>query len=183
MSDLALLLRAARFAAEKHRDQRRKGRRASPYINHPLEVADVLARVGGVDDVVTLVAAVLHDTVEDTRTTPEEIEADFGPEVRAVVAEVTDDKSLPKAVRKQLQVEHAPHASRRAKLVKLGDKICNVRDVTNDPPPDWSTARRREYLEWAKRVVDGLRGTNEGLERCFDEVWGRGMGVLGEESA
>lgn len=184
MSDVGLLLRAARFAADKHRDQRRKGRRASPYINHPLEVADLLARVGGVDDPVTLVAGVLHDTVEDTRTTFEEIEANFGPEVRGVVAELTDDKSLPKAVRKRLQVEHAPHASRRAKLVKLGDKICNVLDVTNDPPADWATERRREYLEWAREVVEGLRGANAALERCFDAVWERGMGVIaGEEKA
>jgi guanosine-3',5'-bis(diphosphate) 3'-pyrophosphohydrolase len=166
----ALLLRAICFAADKHRDQRRKDPGASPYINHPLAVAEVLARIGGINDPVTLIAAILHDTVEDTKTTFIELEESFGPEVRAVVAEVTDDKKLPKEERKRLQIEHAASASARAKAVKLGDKICNVVDVTNSPPSDWSDARRREYLDWSTRVVEGCRGTNAALERHFDEL-------------
>ena len=164
-----LLLQAICFAADKHRDQRRKDPGASPYINHPLAVADVLARVGGVDDPVTLVAAILHDTVEDTKTSFNELEALFGPEIRAIVAEVTDDKKLPKAERKRLQVEHASSLSARAKTVKLGDKISNVIDVTNSPPSGWSDARRLEYLDWSARVVEGCRGTNAALERHFDD--------------
>jgi guanosine-3',5'-bis(diphosphate) 3'-pyrophosphohydrolase len=118
---------------------------------------------------------VLHDTVEDTPTTLEEIEREFGPEVRAVVAEVTDDKTLPKAERKRLQVVNAPTASRRAKLVRLADKIMNVGDIAHDPPLDWTVERRREYFEWAKQVIAGCRGVNAALERRFDQVVAEGL--------
>jgi len=178
MSELVTLLRALEFAAHKHRAQRRKGRDSDPYINHPISVAATIATVGRVTDIVTLTAAVLHDTVEDTRTTFEEIERDFGGEVREVVAELTDDKRLPKEERKRLQIVNAPDASRRAKLVKLADKIMNVSDITHDPPPDWPVARRREYFEWAKRVVDGCRGANTALERRFDKVVAEGLASL-----
>lgn len=167
-SDIAVLVSAAAFAAEKHRDQRRKGADASPYINHPIALAYVLAREAGIVDVPTLAAALLHDTVEDTDTTAEELRELFGDEITAIVLEVTDDKSLPKADRKRLQIEHAPHLSPRAKLVKLADKICNLRDIRRTPPADWSFERRREYSEWASRVVDGLRGTHSGLEALFN---------------
>ena len=179
MNDVHLLLKAARFSAEKHRDQRRKDSHASPYINHPLQVAETLASIGGVEDVSLLVAALLHDTVEDTGTRPEEIEADFGAEVLFLVMEVTDDKSLPKPERKRLQVEHAPHKSHRAKLLKLADKICNVNDILNTPPADWSLQRRREYLLWTEQVVAGLRGASPRLERRYDELLAEGKQALG----
>ena len=118
----------------------------------------------------TLIAAVLHDTVEDTETTPEEIEALFGPEVEVLVAEMTDDKSLPKAERKRLQIEHAPGLSSHAKEIKIADKISNILGITHNPPAGWSPKRKREYLEWADEVVDGCRGVNQGLDRWFDEV-------------
>ena len=169
-ADIATLLQATRFAADKHRHKRRKGSDAQPYINHPLEVADLCANIGGVTDISTLVAAVLHDTVEDTKTSPEEVEARFGPEVRALVAEVTDDKNLPKDERKRLQIEHAPGLSPHAKAIRIADKISNVLDVTHNPPAEWSLERRREYLEWADQVVAGCSGVNEGLERWFDEA-------------
>ena len=166
----AEILRAVHFAADRHRDQRRKGAEASPYINHPIEVAELVARVGGVDDVVTLQAALLHDTLEDTETTPEELEEAFGAQVCRVVEEVTDDRRLPKAERKRLQVEHAPHLSPRARRVKLADKIANVRSITTAPPAGWELARRLEYLDWTERVVAGLRGCCPALERLYDEV-------------
>jgi (p)ppGpp synthase/HD superfamily hydrolase len=172
------LLKALHFAADKHRDQRRKDREASPYINHPIEVAELLARVGGVTDLETLQAAILHDTIEDTDTTPEELERAFGAEVRQVVEEVTDDKSLPKADRKRLQVEHAPHASERARLVKLADKIANVKAVTLTPPAHWPLARRVEYLDWTERVCDGLKGCNPALEALYAELLAEGRRVL-----
>lgn len=173
------LLRAAHFAADKHRDQRRKGVDASPYINHPIEVAELISRVGEVDDVAVLIAAILHDTVEDTQTTFDEIEREFGGEVRALVAEVTDDKALDKAERKRLQVEHSPHMSDGAKLIKLSDKICNVRDIAHSPPHDWDAERRGEYLQWASRVVAGCRGVNRALERRFDEALAQAERALG----
>ena len=179
MNDVHLLLKAARFSAEKHRDQRRKDSHASPYINHPLQVAETLASIGGVEDVSLLVAALLHDTVEDTGTRPEEIETEFGAEVLFLVMEVTDDKSLPKPERKRLQVEHAPHKSHRAKLLKLADKICNVNDILNTPPADWSLQRRREYLLWTEQVVAGLRGASPRLERRYDELLAEGKQALG----
>lgn len=171
MSDTTLILRAAAFAARKHRDQRRKDAEASPYINHPLELARVLAEVGGVTDAATLCAALLHDTVEDTATTPEELEREFGSEIAALVGEVTDDKSLPKVERKRLQVEHAATISDKAKRVKLADKICNLTDVAQSPPADWSLGRRREYFDWAKSVIDRLRGVDAKLEAAFDAAY------------
>ena len=171
MTDTTLILRAAAFAARKHRDQRRKDAEASPYINHPLELARVLAEVGGVTDAATLCAALLHDTLEDTATTPAELTHEFGAEIAALVAEVTDDKSLPKAERKRQQVLHAASISDKAKRVKLADKISNLADVAHAPPPDWSLERRREYFDWAKSVIDRLRGVDAGLEAAFDRAY------------
>jgi len=167
---LAPLLAALHFAAEKHRLQKRKDGDDSPYINHPIEVAELLARVGGVRDVEVLSAALLHDTVEDTETTPAELEGAFGPRVRSLVAEMTDDKTLDKQVRKRLQVEHAPHLSHDAKQIKVADKISNVREIGVSPPAGWSLERRREYVGWARSVVDLCRGANPALASCFDRV-------------
>ena len=170
MSDIAKFIKAASFSAEKHRYQKRKGDDAEPYINHPLEVAKLLVNVGKIEDIDVLTAAVLHDTIEDTDTTKEEITKLFGEKVCKMVLEVTDDKSLPKAERKQKQIEHAPHLSDGAKQIKLGDKISNISDVMNDPPAGWSKQRRLEYIEWGEKVVAGLRGANPALEHYFDEL-------------
>lgn len=170
---LGAFVKAVAFAAEKHRNQRRKDAEASPYINHPIALANVLANEGGVVDVTVLCAAVLHDTIEDTETTADELNALFGPKVAAVVMEVTDDKSLEKSVRKQLQVEHAPHTSPEAKLVKLADKICNLRDILASPPADWPAERKQAYFDWAALVVAGLRGIHPGLESVFDGLYAR----------
>jgi guanosine-3',5'-bis(diphosphate) 3'-pyrophosphohydrolase len=183
MNDTARLLQALHFSADQHRNQRRKDRGASPYINHPIEVATVLATVGGITDLVTLMAAILHDTIEDTATTGEELEKRFGHEVRLLVEEMTDDKRLPKAERKRLQVEHARGISHRAKLIKLGDKICNVRDVTHAPPEGWSRERRREYLDWTLEVVAGCRGASATLERYYDDVLAEGRRTIDALSA
>lgn len=164
-------MRAAQFAAWKHRNQRRKDAAASPYINHPLDLAYVLWKEGNVRDPVVLAAALLHDTLEDTETTPEELRGEFGPEVARIVEEVTDTKWLRKRTRKQLQISRASRSSIAAKLVKLADKICNVRDIIASPPADWTEERKREYFEWAKKVVDQLRGTNARLERRFDQLF------------
>lgn len=169
-NDLPKFLQAISFAAKKHKLQKRKGADEEPYVNHVLEVANLLANVGAVADYDVLIAAVLHDTVEDTETTEAEIAEGFGADVGKMVMEVTDDKSLPKAERKDLQVEHAPHLSNGAKLIKLGDKISNVRDVTENPPDGWSKERRIEYINWGERVVNGLRGANAELEKHFDEL-------------
>ena len=165
------LLSALSFAASKHRDQRRKDQAVSPYINHPIALAHVLANEGGIDDERVLIAAVLHDTLEDTATTEQELVREFGREIADIVLEVSDDKSLPPAERKRLQIEHAPSLSRRARLVKLADKICNLRDVVNTPPADWSLERRQEYFDWARAVVDALRGAHPALEHIFDEAY------------
>jgi guanosine-3',5'-bis(diphosphate) 3'-pyrophosphohydrolase len=170
MCDSVKLLGAARFAARKHISQKRKGNDAAPYINHPLEVAHLLAEVGKVEDTDVLIAAILHDTIEDTETTEAEIREIFGENVAKMVMEVTDDRSLPKDVRKQLQIEYAPHLSEGAKQVKLGDKISNIRDVMENPPTGWPDKRRREYVEWGEKVVAGLRGANPALENYFDRL-------------
>lgn len=172
MSNLSKLLQAASFSAKKHRYQKRKGNDAEPYINHPLEVANLLASVGNVADYEILMAAILHDTVEDTKTTAEELTELFGENVCSMVLEVTDDKSLPKQRRKELQIEHAPHLSFGAKQIKLCDKISNVTDVLNNPPAGWSQETRQNYIDWAGKVVDGLRGVNKDLEDYFDKLVG-----------
>ena len=178
MNTLQQLLQAARFAAEKHAGQHRKGAKSEPYINHPVEVANLIANVGLVDDIHILRAGLLHDTVEDCDVTPEEIESLFGAVVRGYVMEVTDDKGLPKARRKELQVEHAPHMSPGAKVVKLADKISNIRDVVENPAMDWDLQRRQEYVEWGVNVVAGLRGANSALEEHFDRLVERARGSL-----
>jgi GTP diphosphokinase / guanosine-3',5'-bis(diphosphate) 3'-diphosphatase len=164
---LAFLMRAIKFASEKHRNQTRKDGR-TPYINHPIEVIEILASGGGIDDVEILAAAVLHDTIEDTDTTAEELRTVFGDNVTFLVQECTDDKSLPRADRKRLQEEHAPRLSVGAKQIKMGDKVSNMRDMVENPPPDWSWERRSEYLNWCWRVYNGLKGVNSDLEQLFE---------------
>jgi guanosine-3',5'-bis(diphosphate) 3'-pyrophosphohydrolase len=166
-----LILRAVAFAAHKHRDQRRKDKDASPYINHPIQLATVLWEEGGVHDPEVIAAALLHDTLEDTETTWQELRGVFGEEIADVVLEVTDTKWIKKALRKRLQVARAAHSSENAKLVKLADKICNLRDIGAHPPAGWSLERKRQYFEWAKEVIDQLRGTHPELERRFDDVY------------
>ncbi|MDC1287445.1 HD domain-containing protein [Gammaproteobacteria bacterium] len=162
-----LLVKAMSFAAQKHKNQRRKGKDASPYINHPIDLAEVLVNIGKVTDINAICAALLHDTVEDTRTTREELTEIFGAEISDIVMEVTDDKSLCKAAQKQAQIDHAMHLSKLARAVKLADKICNLGDVATSPP-NWSLARRQRYFDWAKKVIDGLRGEWNDLEAEFD---------------
>src|SRR5262245_57806635 len=170
VTDIAVLLRALHFAADKHRDQRRKGEEASPYINHLIEVAELLAREGNVTDLITLQAAILHDTLEDTQTTAEELDVMFSPEVRHLIEEMTDDKRLPKVERKRLQIEHAPGLSPRAKVIKLADKVSNILGIIQTPPAGWSLERRREYLDWSDRVIAGCRGYNAALEKLYDKT-------------
>jgi guanosine-3',5'-bis(diphosphate) 3'-pyrophosphohydrolase len=182
-SQFGLFLNAVNFSARKHRNQRRKGTEALPYINHPITVAEMLWRVGHVRDLNTLVAAILHDTLEDTDTTMEEIENLFGSEVLSLVRECTDDKSLSKAERKRLQILNASHKSTAAKQIKLADKISNVSDISNSPPAGWSLQRRLEYLDWAENVVVGLRGANAELEKRFDETVKKARKKIEEENA
>lgn len=180
--DAVRLLRAAAFAADRHRDQRRKGRSAPPYIVHPIEVATLLAD-SGITDVDVLCAALLHDVLEDTDATAEVLRASFGDAVTDLVLEVTDDRTLSQAERKRRQVEHAPHLSRGARLVKLADKTANVRDVARDPPAAWSPDRRRRYVDWAVEVADaGLRGVHPGLEARFDAVVAEAYAAIGAET-
>lgn len=170
--ELKLLIQALAFAAHKHRDQRRKNADASPYINHPISLANILCNEANVTDINVICGALLHDTIEDTETTKEELVNEFGQDICDVVLDVTDDKSIEdKQERKRLQIEHASHISTPAKLVKLADKISNLRDVANDPPKDWSVERKREYFDWAKQVIDQLKGVHPGLEAIFDEAY------------
>ena len=171
----ANIVKATFFAARKHQNQRRKGVDAAPYINHPLAVAYVLAVEAGIKDETIIIAALLHDTVEDTDTTFEELEELFGDELRQIVGEVTDDKSLEKGKRKDLQIQHAPTLSPAAKQIKIADKICNIRDITNAPPTGWSNERKLEYLKWTSNVVIGCRGVNKRLEDIYDVTLKTGL--------
>lgn len=173
-NQVGILLKAIHFAAAKHIRQRRKSSGDIPYINHPIEVAFTLFEIGGIRDPAILTSAILHDTIEDTNTTAEEISTVFGQDICAIVLEVSDDKRLPKAERKRLQILNAPHKSISARLVKLADKICNIRDILHAPPPDWSTERQEEYLDWTAQVVNGLRGINPALENEYDTLLAEG---------
>jgi len=178
--ELLGVLEALAFSATRHRHQKRKGKLASPYINHPIDVALILVRDGGVTTAPVLTAALLHDTIEDTDTTHDELTARFGPEVANIVLEVSDDPRLPKAERRRRQEVGAPSLSYGAKLVRIADKISNVRDLVDDPPSTWGIRPRREYLEWTRRVVDRCRGSNEGLERAYDAVYERSRRIHDE---
>ena len=167
------VLRAADFAARKHKDQRRKNKSETPYINHPIGVAHILTREGKITDPIVIQAALLHDTVEDTDTTIGEIGDVFGDKVKQIVAEVTDDKTLPKQTRKQIQIDTAHKKSPEAKLVKLADKLYNLRDLDSSDgiPAGWEEKRVNEYFTWAFNVVKGLRGSNTTLENELDKLF------------
>lgn len=179
------ILRAAAFAARVHAGHRRKGASAEPYVNHVLEVAAILAENGAPEDAV--LAGLLHDTVEDSDNDPEPITherlvAEFGESVARIVAEATDDKSLPKETRKALQVKHAPHKSDAAKMLKLADKISNLRAIAASPPAGWDHARRVEYVGWAGRVAAGLKGVNPALDTLFEATYRDAMARLAAEA-
>ncbi len=165
------ILAAAHFAAEKHAHQKRKGQNQEPYINHLIEVAELIGSSSDVLDPELIMAGFLHDTVEDTGVTLAELEQRFGPDVASLVAEVTDDKSLPKETRKHLQVENAHKKSARAQTLKLADKISNLRSILNSPPVGWSLERQRQYFEWAKDVVAGLTSPNLVLRQEFEKTY------------
>jgi (p)ppGpp synthase/HD superfamily hydrolase len=171
-SEVSFILAASKFAAAKHKSQKRKDG-ATPYINHPLEVAEMLSRVAHVSDPDVIAAALLHDTIEDTGTQPDEIRTIFGDRVLSLVQECTDDKSLPKAERKRLQVVNAPHKSDEAKLIKIADKISNIRSVADAPPTDWDWQRCWDYLDWSQKVFDGLKGVNFELDQAFTTMMER----------
>lgn len=168
--DLHTVLDAVTFATLKHHGQVRKDQQHSPYATHPIQVAQIILDVGKVNDPSILVAAILHDTIEDTGTKADEIQEKFGKDVLGLVLEVTDNKSLEKMERKRLQVVHAPHLSKSAKIIKLGDKLVNCRDMLVSPPTDWPLTRRQDYIQWSADVVHEMRGANQGLESAFDAL-------------
>ncbi len=176
--DIVAVARALHFSARKHAAQRRKGKDAEPYVNHLAEVAVLLAEATEGADVTLVVAGLLHDTIEDTETAADELRREFGAEVAAVVAEVTDDKRLPKQRRKDLQVETAASKSPRARLIKIADKISNLRSIVGSPPEGWNVERKLAYFEWAKAVVDGCRGINPRLDALFDETYTLGKAAI-----
>ncbi|KAJ3226533.1 Guanosine-3',5'-bis(diphosphate) 3'-pyrophosphohydrolase MESH1 [Clydaea vesicula] len=171
MSDITILIDTINFAAQKHTNQRRKDKVKTPYINHPIGVMHILSQEARISDLETLQAAVLHDVIEDTDCTPLEIETRFGTNVKDIVMEVTDDKSLSSIERKQLQISTAPKKSRKAKAVKLADKLNNLRDLQNSTPIGWTKERVQEYFAWSRKVVEGCKGTNQILENLLDDIF------------
>lgn len=173
MSEVLLLARAFHFAAERHTGQIRKGEAGEPYVNHVADVACRVAEATAGRDAALVAAALLHDTVEDTGATEAEIIQAFGAEVAALVMEVTDDKSLPKAERKRAQAAHAPHLSDRAKRLKLADKASNLTQIVESPPAGWSHERRLAYADWAEQVLAGLRGVDPAMEAAVEQAIAR----------
>lgn len=175
----AEILRATLFAARAHAGQVRKGAAAEPYVNHVIEVAAILAEHGAPPEAV--VAGLLHDTVEDTEVSHDDLVREFGAIVAAIVAEATDDKSLPKETRKALQVSQAAKKSEAAKQLKLADKISNLRAIAESPPANWAHARRMEYIGWAGRVAEGLHGVNPALDVLFRETYRAAVARLAQD--
>jgi (p)ppGpp synthase/HD superfamily hydrolase len=171
--DLHAILAAAHFAAEKHANQKRKGAAGEPYINHLLEVAELVSMAISEPDPNLVIAALLHDVIEDASVTREELAQRFSTDVADLVAEVTDDKSLPKAERKRLQIESAPKKSVRAQIIKLADKIANLRSMLSSPPANWDDERKKQYFAWSKQVVDRLSSPNPVLQAEFDRTFQR----------
>jgi len=181
--DVVLITRACDFAARRHVLQRRKGVAGEPYINHLAEVAALLAEATGGNDAALVAAGFLHDTLEDTETTWEELEALFGPQIAALVGEVTDDKSLPKAERKRRQIAETPAKSVRARVLKIADKTSNLRALASSPPAGWDTARVADYVDWAEKVVAGCRGLNGALEQAFDVAAAQARAAIASRAA
>ena len=175
------LTRALDFAARKHAGQTRKGAAAEPYVNHLAKVAELLARASDGADPVVVLGGLLHDILEDTETTHAELEEAFGDEVAALVAEVSDDMSLPKSERKRRQIEHARELSTRAKMLKLADKTSNVAAIVSNPPTNWDSAQRLEYVHWAQEVIAHCRGVNQRLEAGFDDACAAAFASIGEQ--
>ncbi len=171
MDPSSIILDTIEFASEKHKNQRRKDIDATPYINHPIAVANLISKVGQVNDVAILQGALLHDTVEDTATSYEEIEQRFGKTVADYVAEVTDNKSLPKDERKRQQVSRGPYKSVGAKTIKLADKLNNLTSLIETTPKSWTVERIQGYYIWSFFVIEGLRGTNAALEAELDKIF------------
>ncbi|MFC0240053.1 HD domain-containing protein [Rhodopseudomonas telluris] len=178
MTDLVLVSRAADFAARRHAGTRRKGADKEPYVNHLAEVALLLTVATDGGDAPLTAAGWLHDTIEDTGVTRDDLASEFSDDVASLVVEVTDDKTLPKLERKRLQIEHAPHLTPRARMIKLADKTSNLRSLILSPPDDWERERLIDYLDWAEQVAAGCRGVNQRLEQLFDETAARGRAVL-----
>ena len=178
MKTTPLIEKALEFATEKHKNQTRQNEEKSPYIVHPIAVRHILSELGGVEDAEVLAAALLHDTLEDTPTTRDELIENFGQRVCSLIEEVSDDKTLPRQTRKDLQVKHAPQLSKGAVLIKLGDKISNVTDITNTPPINWGRSRCLEYLDWAEEVIQNCPKVNTALENHFDAVIAMGRKII-----
>jgi guanosine-3',5'-bis(diphosphate) 3'-pyrophosphohydrolase len=176
----SLIEKALQFATEKHKNHTRQNKEKSPYIVHPIAVCHILSDVGGVEDAKILAAALLHDTLEDTPTTREELIENFGERICSLVEEVSDDKTLPKHKRKDLQIQHAPELSEGATLIKLADKISNVKDITHMPPIGWDGSRCLEYLNWAEEVILNCPKVNVALETHFASVIEMGRKIIKE---
>ncbi len=168
---IGVILKAAQFAAHKHRDKKRKGKDKTPYINHPIEVAHILYAEGGISDPEIIAAALLHDTIEDSQTTYDELRGQFGARIADIVVEVTDTKFLDPRTRKKLQSVKAGQASAAGQQIKIADKICNLRDILGSPPVDWTLAKKHEYFDDAKLVVDEVRDANPALATRFDKLY------------
>ena len=178
MNDTVLITHALRFAAERHSSQRRKGQAKEPYVNHLAEVSELVADATEGKDVNLIAAALLHDTIEDTETSSDELIATFNNDIAQLVADVTDDKSLPKQDRKHLQVVNSRAQNMRVKLLKLADKTSNLRSLANSPPENWNTEQKQAYIDWAIKVAAGLKGVNPWLEERFDEALRRAQQAL-----
>jgi len=167
---IRLVSEAAELAAHRHNGMARKGRGNEPYINHLAEVANLLATASDGEDADLVAAGWLHDTIEDTETTREELAQRCGVRVAGLVTEVTDDMSLPKSERRRLQVVEASQKSPGAKLIKIADKVSNIRARIFPHASREQCNELAEYVAWAEQVVNGCRGVNAVLDTLFDEA-------------
>ncbi|KAM3718084.1 Guanosine-3',5'-bis(diphosphate) 3'-pyrophosphohydrolase MESH1 [Dirofilaria immitis] len=168
--DTSLIIKAVDLAARRHRQQRRKDAIQTPYVNHPIGVAYILTNEGQITDTATIIAAILHDIVEDTKTTDKEIRETFGDEVADIVKECTVVKSVKREIRMKSQLQKASELSHKAKLVQLADKLYNIRDIERCIPFGWTKQNVTEYVLFAKNLLSSIRGIHGPLENALDDA-------------
>ncbi|EFO18322.1 hypothetical protein LOAG_10172 [Loa loa] len=167
---ISLIIEAVDLAARRHRQQRRKDAAQTPYVNHPIGVAYILTSEGQITDTTTIIAAILHDIVEHTKTTDEEIRKMFGDEIADIVKECTMVRSMKREARMKSELEKASKLSHKAKLVQLADKLNNIRDIERGTPLGWTKQHVTEYIIFAKDLLSKIRGIHGPLESALDDI-------------
>jgi len=168
--DAEAVLGAAIFATEKHKSQVRSNEKKTPYIIHPIEVADLVMKIGHVYDKDVLITALLHDVMDDTQTTYEQITSLYGTKVSSYLEEMTSKQGLSLKEQKKQQIMQAFRQNPSVAIIKLSDKLSNLKTLATSPPPSWSRDRIDQYFQWAQTVIENLPESNQLLKKAVKNV-------------